>query len=997
MKKLFYLIAMCLIAVSCSGKKVADLKVGETLHGFKLLQKEFIEDQNANVFLFEHIKTGATLVNMENEDINRVFTITFNTFPDDNTGIPHILEHSVLAGSKNYPAKGTFEELKKGSFTTYLNAFTMSDSTSYPVATTNEKELKNLMSVYLDAVFFPNIYRDPMIIKQEGVRVSYDKNQEKFQYVGVVFNEMKGVMGNPHRVMRSASTAHLLPNSTYSVESGGDPMYIPELSGEKLLKFHTKFYHPSNSYTWLYGKGDIADKLKFIDESYFSKFEKKTIVKESKNLKTIEGPTRVTEKYSIPVGSETKGKYYASLNFVTEDISHPEVDLPLKALATLLTKSQTSPLSKALIDAGVGHEVYAYHDNGEPWKTFNVVVEKTNSGKAELLERVTFEALREIAKKGFDKDYIEGTLRSFEFGYREFDTGYTPKGIALARGVNHALKHDLDLFNNLKMFKELDQLKKSVKTERYFEKLIEKYMLNNKRFLRVELIPEPGLAEKEEEALNKKLDIMAKALGKEGLAQLKKESEEFDKYQNTPSKKEDIDKIPFLSVNDISDKQEIIPQEVIEVDSAKMLYHPLFTKGIDYVTLNFSLDYLPQDLIPYANLILALLENLRTEKYTLTDLQSKKSLHTGFAYNAAPVFEDYRTNEIYPKFQYRIGTLSENLEKSLAFIKEVILNTKYDDYASLEHFLKNIQTGEERRIMGSTSSLPVTEVESKISKSASYSKKLKGIDFYWLVRDINDNFDKRKEEVAAKLSKAAKLIFAKKDLIIGVTSAASEKERIQKALTAFVKELPEQAGEKQNFDFKESKQKVALEVPGKVQYVAMGGRLIEDGKTYDGGLELLLQVLQNEFLHPEIRQKSGAYGAYAFADLKGNLTMLSYRDPNLAKTLEVYKQVPKFISDIKLSDQELQKYIIGTIKEFDTPKTNKQKGASMMTRYIINYSLDDRNEVRKQVLATTVDKMKSYAPKFRQIVENNLISVAGTKEKIEKNKNAFDQIIKVLK
>lgn len=996
MKKLIYLIVICVMAVSCSGKKVADLKTGEDLHGFKLLQKDFVKNQGAIVYLFEHIKTGAILVNMENDDINRVFSITFNTYPHDNIGMPHILEHSVLAGSRNYPSKGTFEELKKGSFTTYLNAFTQSDSTSYPVATTNAKEFKNLMSVYLDAVFYPNIYRDPMILKQEGVRVSYDKKKDKLHYVGVVFNEMKGVMGKPGRLMMTTAMNALLPNSTYSYESGGDPLSITDLDSKEVLKFHTLHYHPSNSYTWIYGKDDISEKLKFINEQYFSKFEKKAIVKENIGLKTIDGPTRVTKKYSIPENSPKQGKYYATLNFVTGDSSNTELDLSFKVLSALLTKTQTSPLSKALIDAKVGNEVYTYHSAHLPWKTFNIAVEKTNAGKAPLLKSVSLKALKNIAKKGFDKDYIEGTLRSFEFSFREFDTGYTPKGIILARTVNHALKFNLDPFHQLNRIKELERVKKLAKTSRYFEKMIEKYILNNDRFLQVELIPSPGLAKKEEAILNKKIEAMARSLGKEGVEKLKEESIEFAKYQNTPSKKEDIAKIPFISISDIENKQEVTPQEKFALEGATILYHPLFTKGINYVTLNFSAETVPEELIPYANLILSLLENLKTEKYTLTELQSSKSMHTGFAYNAAPVFEDYKKDLIYPKFQYRIGTLSENLPKSLEFIKEVVLNTQYDDYKSLQHFLKSIQINEERSIMGSTSGLPVKEISSNISRSGSYKQKLKGLNYYWMIRDINKNFEGKKKEVAAKLKKTARLIFTKKNLIIGVTATEEEKEQIKKSLAAFIKALPGQEGEVQNFNFAPSKKNTALVVPGKVQYVAMGGSLVEKGARPNGNLNVLMQVLKNEFLHPEIRQKNGAYGAYAWTDLKGNLTMLSYRDPNLQKTLDVYKKVPNFVEQITLSDDDLQKYIIGTIKEFDTPKTNKQKGSSMMGRFIMNYTLDDRQKIRADVLATTVKKMKSYAPKFTEIIKNNLISVAGTKVKIDESKEEFNEIITVL-
>lgn len=989
----FALLLSVLMLQSCS-PKVSALKEGDTLHGFVLKKKEFVKDHDSMVYLFEHQKTGAKLVNMKNSDNNRVFAISFNTFPHDHTGKAHILEHSVLMGSKKYPSKNTFEELAKGSFTTYLNAFTSPDMTTYPVATINHKEFKNLMQVYLDAVFFPNIHGDPNLMKQEGIRLEYNQDIKRLEYKGVVFNEMKGVMGKPETVINDLTKQLLYPNSTYTYISGGDPKFIPDLTQQSLADFHLQFYHPSNSYTFIYGDEEIEEHLKYIDKFYFSRFEKKTIKMENQLATPISKPIHHSGYYSINHNESVKGKYYYTKNYLTTPANQTDDHLGLALLARLLTKNQTSPLSKMLIDQGLGTQIYAYHSTYLPWANFLIAADKAEAAKRSIFEQTIERCLRKIVQIGFDPAVVEGEIRTFEFSLKEMDTGRTPMGIELLGGVKRSLAYDLDLFDRLRYLDKIEKLKLQVKDPNYFKQLITKYLLNNPRTLTLEVKPSPGLAMKEELEEKSKLDKLLTSLDKQQLETIKMQTKEFAEYQAKPSSEADLKAIPKLSLRDIDELKEVIPQKVILDQDTTILYYPLHTKGITYLDINFDLQFLSEEQIPYANLILHLLENLRTKNLSLQQLQQEKALHTGYAYNRAVATELFKKKGYNPRFKYIVGTLDQNLSQSLDFIYEIIAHTDYRDYKELRHYLKNIQADVENQFMSNPGELGSSTLRAMNSQAGAYQYQLAGLPFYRFVQKLNANFAKEKETIAKNLELTAQAIFHQRNIVISATAGEEKQEEIVSQIKQFIKRLPMAQDLKPYTIAPLKKERLAIIVPDKVQYVSLLGKLNQDEEmATSGSLDVLLKIVEDEFLHPEIRQVGGAYGAYAFSGLKGDITFLSYRDPEIERTIETFRRSPKFLQQYSYSADDLEKFIIGTVKDFDAPKSNKQKGAAMTSRYLFNYTLSDREKYRSQIIKADSKELQNYAKQIEQLLKQSNYAVVGSEAEIRKSAPLFDRII----
>jgi len=615
------------------------LEIGKMYNGFKLLEESTINEINSKALLFQHEETGARLLKLENEDDNKVFSIAFRTPPKNSTGVAHILEHSVLCGSRKFPTKEPFVELIKGSLNTFLNAMTFADKTMYPVASRNKKDFFNLMDVYLDAVFYPNIYNYPQIFMQEGWHYELEDKNSDITYKGVVYNEMKGAYSSPESILMRKISESLFPNTTYGVESGGDPDFIPELSYEEFIDFHKKYYHPSNSYIFLYGDGDVLEELKFIQDNYLKDFHRLNIDSSIKIQPSFPKMREMTVDYPISPNEKEEDKTFLSLNFAVGKSTDKELYLAFDILEHLLLETPAAPLKKALIGANIGKDVFGIFDSSILQPSFSVVVKNSNEDKKDEFKQVVFNTLKDLVENGIDKKLIESSINIKEFALREADFGGYPTGLIYGIKCMDSWLYDGNPFMHLNYEPQLEKVKEALRSN-YFERLIKEYILNNNHSSLLIVKPKKGLGEEKEEQLKKNLKSYKEKLSEKEINNLIEETTKLKERQTTSDSPESLKKIPLLSIDDIERNTEELPLELGEESGIKILKHNIFTNKIAYINLYFNTTVVPQELIPYVGLLSSVLGKVSTKKYSYEELSNEVNIHTGGIYYTATAYSD---------------------------------------------------------------------------------------------------------------------------------------------------------------------------------------------------------------------------------------------------------------------------------------------------------------------------------------------------------------------
>ena len=560
------------------------------LNAYEVLQTEDLSDLKSKGTLLKHKKSGARVLLMENDDENKVFTIGFRTPPSDSTGVPHIMEHSVLCGSKEFPVKDPFVELVKGSLNTFLNAMTYPDKTVYPVASCNDKDFQNLMHVYMDAVFYPNIYQNDKTFRQEGWSYKLDNPDGELTISGVVYNEMKGAFSSPEGVLDRVVLNSLFPDNTYSVESGGDPEVIPELTYERFLDFHRKYYHPSNSYIYLYGDMNMEEKLRWLDEKYLSDFENEPVDSEIHLQKPFTEMKEVVQEYSIASEESEEDNTYLSYNKVIGTTLDEKLYLAFEILDYALLSAPGAPLKKALLDAGVGKDISGSYDNGVYQPIFSVISKNANVEQKEEFVRVIEDTLKDIVKNGINKKALRAGINYHEFRFREADFGNYPRGLMYGLQLFDSWLYDeTKPFIHMQAIPTFEFLKEQVETG-YFEELIQKYLLDNTHGSIVIIKPERGRTARMDKELADKLQAYKDSLSKEEIDALVKATKELEEYQEEESAPEDLAKIPVLGREDISREIAPIYNKELETSGVKLVHHEVETNGIGYTALLFDLS-----------------------------------------------------------------------------------------------------------------------------------------------------------------------------------------------------------------------------------------------------------------------------------------------------------------------------------------------------------------------------------------------------------------------
>lgn len=969
---------------------VDGFKIGANLSGFKLESKKWIEDVHSNALIFKHVKSGAKLIYLQNEDENKVFSISFRTPVYDNTGVNHIIEHSVLCGSEKYPVKDPFSIMTKQSLNTFLNAFTGPDYTMYPVASRNNKDFKNLMSVYLDAVFYPNISKDPRILKQEGWHYEINSDTGELYYNGIVYNEMKGTYSSPQVMLSNTINKSLFKDNSYSFESGGSPENITDLTYAEFIQTYKKYYVPSNSSIYLYGKLNIENNLKFINDNYIDKFNKTIVNSEIKLQKSYEKKIEKTSLYPIAKNANIENMTYLSSNYVINKISDVENILGLQILQEILLNTEASPLRKGLLNRGIGANIYGSFNQSSKQPVFSIIATNANEPEKYKFKNIIEDSLKKIVKEGLDKELVNSVIASIEFSLHS-ENSDANRGMNYMSAALNAWNNDVNPTAYLEITPSLNKIKDKI-SHRYFEKLIQKYLLDNKHSSLVVLMPSNGLNEKKEELLKNKLAAYKASLSQTQLAKIKKDTEELKMWQDTEDLKENLSKIPTLTRGDLNLKSEEIPTIEKLEGGIKVLCHPIFTDGIIYSNLYFDSSKVPQDKVLYLKLLANILGNVKTEKYDLMKLTNKIRGDTGgISFNSTQFKNNVHSEEYYPKMLISISTLKNSLPKAMDLLEEVMNHSLFNDKQRMKGLIKTLKTNYESMFINGGNSIAIERTLSYLSNSGKYDD-LGYLPYYNFICELERNFEEKFQDIVENLNVVKDMVFNKEGLVISYTGEENHYSDFACIIDSFGEKVKNKVFPVQEYKFDFSKKNEAFVIPSQVQYVVKGGSFKSAGINYNGKMKVIENILNSDYLWQELRVKDSAYGG-AMSFTNYNVLFYSYRDPNLKKTLNTFCGAIKFLRDFKASEDEMTNYIVGTIGNMDYLAGPYYKGAIADNMYFSGTTQEDIQKLRNEVLSTTAEDVRNFSKILEVVLKQDLHCVVGGESKINENKELFDRII----
>lgn len=966
----------------------------EILSAYTIEKEEALPDVNGLGVVLRHKKSGARVAVISNDDKNKVFCVSFRTPPENSTGVPHIIEHSVLCGSDKFPVKDPFIELAKGSLNTFLNAMTAPDRTMYPVASCNEQDFKNLMHVYMDAVFYPNIYKQEEIFKQEGWHYELESADAELVYNGIVYSEMKGAFSSPESVLARQIQNSLFPDTTYGVESGGDPDVIPELTYEQFLDFHRRYYHPSNSYIFLYGNMDMAERLRWIDEEYLQNFTEQPIDSAVAYQEPFGGTKESISYYSVNQESEEENATFLSYNVLTDASLNQEKSIAFDILSRVLLNAPGAPLKKALLDAGIGEEISGYHADGMLQPYFTVIAKNTSAEKKEQFVEIIEEVLAKCVKEGLNQNSLHAAINSQEFHYREADFGSFPKGVLYAIETMATWNYDeTEPF----LFRHGNRVYASLKEKigtGYFEQLIQDNLLNSNHKTILTLAPKAGLNKEKEEKLKETLAAYKASLSEAEIDALVAQTKHLKEYQDAPSTKEGLLSIPLLKREDIEKKADPFVNEEKELDGVKVLHQPVYTNGIAYVTLLFDFKKCPERLLPYVGLLARMYGKVDTSLHAYLDLSNEIDIHTGGIGYGCTVYRHYKNSELYyPKFTITAKALYDKLPELVQFIREVLLDTQFTDTKRLQEIVLEEKSRLESYLNSAGNAVALRRATSYFDKASCIQQRLgDDLDFYAFIAELANNFETKKEELAASLVETAKYVFGKDNLLVSVTADETGFEAFKNSIGNLLAVLPEHVQKAEELSLTPVKKQEGYMTAGQVQYVALAGNFKKAGFAYNGAFTILNNMLSYGYLWNNVRVKGGAYGASCGFAANGNVYFASYRDPNLASTYETYAQTAEYLRQFEADEREMTKYIIGTMSHVDMPRTPQMEGRRGLIAYLTGMEFADVQKERDEILAAEVEDIRATADAVDAVLKQNYICVLGTEKALRENEEKFESI-----
>jgi len=978
-------------------KNLDEVKIPEA---YTLESTRYLKEADSFVLVLRHNLSRARVLVFSNEDDNKVFNIAFRTPPENDKGIAHIIEHTVLCGSKNFPVKDPFVELVKGSLNTFLNAITYPDKTLYPVASCNNQDFKNLMHVYMDAVFYPNIYAYEEIFKQEGWHYELKDKDAPLIYNGVVYNEMKGAYSSEERVLECFVMSSLFPDNAYKYESGGNPECIPDLSYEEYLDFHRKYYHPSNSYIYLYGNMDIEERLTWMDGNYLKHFPAITvdsgIVKQEKfgSMKVL------SKKYAAATDADCSEKTYYAYAAAMDITMEQEKCRAFELISYVLVEMPGAPVKQALLDAGIGTDVDVDFCDILRQSYLAICTKNAKPGESERFYKVIRETLEDIVKNGIDKKALEAALNGTEFKEREADFGSVPKGLFYSQKILKTwLYDDNDPYSALEYEKYYSFLREKLSTD-YYENLIQEYILDNTHSVLVTMEPEPGVAVKNEQELEKKLASYKEGLSEDDIEKLIADTKALKAYQEEQSPKEALEKIPMLSREDIDKKAAPYYNTETEVCGIKTLHHNVATNGIIYLNIFFDIHEL-KEYAPQLSFLATLLGYMDTEHYSYNEFDTETNFYTGGIVSDLDIYTHFgKSNEYELEFEVRTKVLEDKVPDALRLMAEMMFKTIFKDEKHLREVVAESRSRLKVGIMTSGNQAAVSRVNSCISESAWVSDHSVGIGYYNYLVQLDEHFDKEKENLARGCEELVKAIFKKEKMLISCTCTDQGLGKLAEAVPEFLEGLGnfmDAAGEADLSCLKKytpavSRKNEAFTTPAEIQYVALGGSFKSESGADLGVLKVVQHLLNYDYLWNEVRVKGGAYGVRCIFSREKEWCFASYRDPNLSSTIDVYKNAVSYLENYEADEREVTKTIIGTISNIDTPLTPSMKGSCSMTAYFRRTGYDILQKERDSILHCSTSDIRKTAGIIKAVTAQHNICVIGNEKHIRDEADIFNSI-----
>ena len=964
----------------------------EKLSAYKLIEKHYSEDLKSEAYLLEHIKSGARVSILENDDDNKVFYIAFRTPPKDSTGVAHILEHSVLCGSEKYPLKDPFVELVKGSLNTFLNAMTYPDKTVYPVASCNDQDFKNLMSVYMDAVLKPNIYNEEKIFRQEGWHYETDENDD-LVINGVVYNEMKGAFSSPDDVLSREIFSSLYPDTTYGVESGGDPKNIPDLSYEQFLEFHKSYYHPVNSYIYLYGNADMQERLEWLDKEYLSKYERIEIASEVGVQKAFDKPLYITLPYPITDEESEEKQTYLSYNAVVGDVMDPELYIAFQMIDYALVGADGTPLRKALLDAGIGTEINSQYENGIYQPFYSIVAKNADESDLKDFERIVSETLERVCKEGFDENALLACVNSLEFRFREADTGTYPKGLLYGLKALDSWLYDKDKpFIHLESLDIYSRLRERISTP-YYTQLLKQYLIDNSHKTVLVLKPEKGLTAKNEEELAKKLAAYKASISAAEFEEIKKKAAALKEYQDAEDDEEAKKCLPCLKRSDIAPTVQPSINEETETDGIKTLFHEVETNGILYFNMLFDMEGIPEENLPYVGLLKTVLGSVDTENYSYEQLGYEIDKRTG---NISPLtmsaIPGWKVDDFRFFFGMNMSVLSSQTAEGLELVEEILFKSRLDDTQRIGQIIAEWRSRTAGFMMNSGHTVASAHALSYLTEYSAVKETMAGLGLFRFLEDAENNYEAKKEEICSKLKETLDLILRKDNLLLDVTGSRAELQTLNGRMGGLLKYLKDKPQGLKKFSIKPVKLNEGFTNSAQVQYVCRAGNYQAHGLEFDPSLYILKTILGYEYLWNEVRVKGGAYGCMSRFTTYGEVCFVSYRDPNLERTVKTYEGISDFLRNFTADEEKMTRYIIGTMSEVDTPLTPRLKGSRSLQIWLDKDSDEARNARRAKLLASTDADIRALARFTDAVMEDDALCVVGNEGKIKEAASMFGEI-----
>ena len=969
-----------------------DYKIGSTYHGFLLQRMEHLPEINSRVYLFEHQLLGTPAMAIKNDDPNKTFCMAFQTVPEDSTGVAHILEHSVLMGSEKYPVHDVFGEINKGGLMTFLNAMTGSDTTWYPFATRNMTEYFNIMDVYCDVCLNPLLKKTTF--EQEGWHYHKESMDSPLQYQGVVLNEMKGAFSDPIRAMFHHTFRGLMPGSTYAHESGGDPKNIPDLTYEEFIAFHKRHYHPSNGMLFFYGNADLDRELASVQDNFLSRYdkpgEKATIVPGN----DIAEPAFIEDGYGVQPGSELTGKTFFAVGSAVGTVLDRKRNAAFQIIANILYNSDASPLKKAIIESGLCKDFGGLFLPDSCYKTFMMTyLVGCDPDKRDRFLALYKESLTSMAAAGIEHDLILSELNKYEFSVRE-ELTKAQRGLDLISKALPALKHGTDPFEALQIENLFAAIRKQALEEGYFEHLIQEYLLDNSATVVVTLTPDPEKMTRTMQEEQQRLTAYEQSLDQQQLADLVARTGELLKLQHTPNDEQTLALLPRLSRNDLEREPKFHRVRIDNSSGADFMVNELDTNAIVYMEIGLDCSVISADLLPWLDLFATIATEIGTSERDYIRIAKDINIYTGgFSHSFSTYTNLHDQSRLQSVLWFQIKALSGYLDKAVQIACDVFADLDISNRQRIKDIVQREFAWAEHGVQSEGYGMASTRVFSHLSRAGMINEYVSGATSYLALKELASNYDTLEEGFLKKLVALRDLLFQKNGLTISVTGSSGDIDRFKSLIPEINTSLGTTAYPSASSSFPELPRFQAFCTSAEVVYNVQGCTLFAEQDSYNGHFEVLKTWLSRDYLWNTVRQVGGAYGCFVqFNHITGNFGLVSYRDPQIDKTYAAYDTIVDSLQELELTRPVLDQLIIGTYGSFTPHQGPAARAMTARNEYLSGITREYKIQRINEIIDTSVDSMRSYAPFFRNLQKNRVRATIGNCDKIREHADLFDDI-----